>query len=69
MGRDKLLTHKSRINLWIIDALDRRLEEFQKTSGWSKTQIIEVAIACFLNAREMEKREREVKRGLAEVKQ
>lgn len=64
MGREKSRNAKVHIHIAILTALDSRLEEWAKAHGWSKTKVIEYAIAGWLNDRDMEK-----KNGLAKAKQ
>ncbi len=50
----KVLYSRVRINTWINSALHDRLVKYSKEYGWSKTKIIEDALANWLNERDME---------------
>jgi hypothetical protein len=49
------------IHLEIMNSLNDRLEGYSNLFGWSKRKIIEDAILCWLNQRDMERQKREVK--------
>jgi len=55
MGRDALIAKRAAVILRIPVPLDYRLEAYAKEFGLSKNDIIEQALALWLNARDLEK--------------
>lgn len=49
------------IHLEIMTTLNDRLEQYQDLFGWSKRKIIEDAILCWVNQRDVERIQREGK--------
>jgi len=47
-----------RFNVELFVPLNKRLEDWCKNYGWSKRKVIEDALHCWLNQRELEKQER-----------
>ena len=65
MPRTKIISDRTRIDIWMLTGLHNRMVEWGKDHGWTKTKIIEYAVAGWLNQRDMEVKSH----GLAEVKQ
>ena len=63
MGREKVKNSTTVISIRLLTSLDEQLEKFKKEFGWSKTKIIEYALAYWLNMRDMEAK----KSGLAKT--
>lgn len=61
MGREKILTDRTAILLRLPTSLNSRLEKYTKEFSWSKTFIIEQAIAIWLNARDLDAKDGLVK--------
>lgn len=64
MGREKSRNAKRHFHLVMLAGLYERMEHYSKEFGWSKTKIIEDAVAVWCNKRDME-----VEHGLAKTKQ
>jgi len=54
MGRDRILSERVRVNVWINRALVRRLQSYQEEFGMTRRQIMEQALAIWLNNRDQE---------------
>lgn len=54
MSKIKVLADRVAIHVFINRALDTRLENFTREVGWSKTKVVEQALATWLNQREAE---------------
>ena len=63
MGRERTLSPRVRIDVWMMEGLHDDLMEWCRGHGWSKTKTIEYAVSAWLNQRALE-----VKHGLAETK-
>lgn len=52
------------IHLEVMTAVNERLEAYCHKFGWSKRKIMEDALVCWLNQRDMEAEQRNVKVGV-----
>lgn len=59
--RTKSLRLVVRTNIELTSAMNKRIEDYCREFGWSKRRLIEDAINCWLNARDLEKIERQKK--------
>jgi hypothetical protein len=63
MGREKSRYSKVRVDILMLAGLHERMVKYSKEFKWSKTKIIEDALAIWLNSRD-----RESKDGLVKIK-
>lgn len=67
-GTPKRLERKNqdvvRMNVEIYEPVYNRMVDWCATYGWSKRKLMEDAVTCWLNARDMEKQAREAAQGV-----
>ena len=57
MSREKMKNSRTRVNVWILSAVNRRLEKWCADYGWSKTKTVEMAVDMWVKERDKERRE------------